>query len=123
MSLSVSLEQRAEKSPCRRTYVAQTKLSFLPCGGAPDPPDRLIDPLKDQRRVPQEDGPSRSQADGSSSAIKQKGSKIVFQFLDGPAQSGLGDVEPTRRFGVAQLFGDSLKIAEVAEFHRCRCGI
>ena len=79
--------------------------------------EQLVQPLEDQPGVIQERLPGGGQAHDAPRAREQFDADFLLEFLDRPAQRGLDDVQPPRRAREAQLLGDGLKVAEMAEIH------
>lgn len=67
----------------------------------------------------QEQCSGTGQACAARGADEQCNPEFLFQFLDGPRQRGLLDVQPLGGSGEVKFFSDGEKVAKVAKLH-CR---
>ena len=79
---------------------------------------KILPAIEKQRRLLQQHRPGRSEPDEVTAPFQHLGTEVVLQFLDGPAQGGLGKAQPPRGARVAEIFGDRLKITKMTQVHK-----
>ena len=110
-------KEAAEKVLSGWPNVAETQLAFLALGGALNPTDELIDAVKKQPGLAEEDGTCGRECNGTFSALEESDFELILQGFDRAAQSWLGNMEPARGAREIQLLGHGLKIAQLAQVH------
>ena len=96
------------------THVDETKLAFFTRRGAAYSARCLIVVLQQQSDFAEQDRAGRGQPHMMAGAFQHIGAQPVFQLLNRPAQGRLRDVQTFGGARKAQLFSDSLKIAQMA---------
>ena len=100
-----------------RSDEAEAQLTFVACRRALHFADGFVEVLEQDADLVQQHPACGGQGDRAAVAVEQHHAELVFQFLHGATQRGLGDVEALRGLRVAQLFGHGLEITQMPEIH------
>jgi hypothetical protein len=117
VAVAVFSEDAAEEMAGGWSDVSDAEFAFLALGGAADRLESGLVLFEECARFAEKGGTGIGEADPFSVAVEENGPEVVFHFLDGATERGLGDAQAGSGFGEAEFFGDGDEVSELPEVH------